>query len=280
MVDSTDVAVKIQEINSDNTEPVLLNELMMLKQARNVHIPEYLDSFLEDNKLYMMMELVDGVAVSELVADCKLRSSTIAAITKGILEALKYLQGCNIMHRDIKRSNVLLARNGDVKVIDLGFALKVGHVRERGVGTSAYMAPEVLTTEYNVGIDIWSLGMTVVEMINGTHPYAEILLSGDEMTMAILRKIMKKEMPIIQDEDDLPRALKRFLPACLRHNAAKRATASELLEHKFIRHADSHEKLRDTLNRKIQYIREKAEEKKSICGPDTNNNHSNPKKTE
>ena len=251
---SKDVAIKVVQMNPDCISPLLAHELLILKSHRHRNMVAYIDSFLADSSLWLMMEFIDGLAVSELVKYYRLRDYIMSKICKGILKALEYLHSCDVIHRDIKGQNIILGLNGDVKLADFGLSMVEGASMKRGAGTPSFMAPEVFTTNtYTKSIDIWSLGMTVIQMVNGKQPYGHIKSKAEKM-----RLITSYVKPEIKGEESLPSTTHRFIKSCLKIEPTERATASELLEQPFICIAASTEQLSTVIRQKKRRIEEKV----------------------
>jgi serine/threonine protein kinase len=177
------------------------------------------------------MEYVKGLSV-EMITDyskftgAKMPTNFISAILKGVVHALKYLHTMNIIHRDVKGGNILVATNGNVKLVDYGLSTVEGHCMQT-CGTLCFMAPEVVQgIPYTKAVDIWSLGMTAVEMLNNDDPYREV-----SSTERLKESIVNNIMPAISSEAPLPHALKHFITSCLNPEPSKRHTAAELRPH-------------------------------------------------
>uniref|UniRef100_A0A803L087 mitogen-activated protein kinase kinase kinase n=1 Tax=Chenopodium quinoa TaxID=63459 RepID=A0A803L087_CHEQI len=184
-----------------------------------------------DSKLYIFLELVTQGSLAKLYQQYRLRDSHVSNYTRQILLGLKYLHDKNVVHRDIKSGNILVASNGTVKLADFGLA-KATRLNDLKSckGTAFWMAPEVVNHEnkgYGLPADIWSLGCTVLEMLTGHVPYYPL-----EFAQAIYR-IGKGAAPPIPDT--LSKDGRDFIQQCLRVNPNDRPTAAELLEHSFLR---------------------------------------------
>jgi len=156
----------------------------------------------------------------------------ISFISKEILEGLKYLHSKAIIHRDIKSDNILLSKNGYVKITDFGFSAQLkesDEKRKTTVGTTYWMAPEVISNEqYSFKIDIWSLGILIIECVEGEPPYMDL------PAIKALFIIVSEGRPEFKDPEGMSEDIKDFIDICTKMRAEDRPSASELLEHPFI----------------------------------------------
>ena len=185
---------------------------------------------------YIVMERVNGRTLRDIIReDGALSAQEAADILKPVADALQASHEAGIIHRDIKSDNVLLNNYGQVKITDFGFCAKLTDQRSKRatmVGTPYWMAPEVVKQkEYDAKVDIWSLGIMAIEMIENEPPYL------DEEPLKALYMIATNGTPTLKKPEKLSRELKGFLAVCLCADVKSRATAEELLQHEFLHKA-------------------------------------------
>ncbi|KAF7373435.1 Non-specific serine/threonine protein kinase [Mycena sanguinolenta] len=214
----------------------IVNEILVMHQIQHPNIVNFLGTYLtsDSDELSVVMEylyLLGGVAHLSCCLSDELTKGVIAQTCRG----LAHLHGHNIIHRDIKSDNVLLDVVGRIKITNFVFCTKLTKQRSRRssiAGTPYWMAPEVVKQrEYGTKVDIWSLGIMVIEMVEKEPPYF-----GEEESMA-LELITLNVTPTLKNPELLSTELKGFLAMCLCVDVMSRATANELLDHEFLKKA-------------------------------------------
>ncbi|RPA72067.1 Pkinase-domain-containing protein, partial [Ascobolus immersus RN42] len=245
------VAIKQIDLESSDDDIYdIQQEIAVLSTCVSEHVTKYYESFVRGYKLWIVMEYLAGGSCLDLLRPGAFTEAHIAIILRELLLGLEYLHKENKIHRDVKAANVLLSAQGAVKLADFGVAAQlhgIRSVRNTFVGTPYWMAPEVIEqSNYDSKADIWSLGITAMEMANGEPPHADI------HPMKVLFLIPKEPAPVL-DEEKFSKDFCEFVALCVEKDAKKRPTAKELLKHRFIKSAGKCEGLVELIERRAQY---------------------------
>ncbi|XP_069624902.1 serine/threonine-protein kinase PAK 5 isoform X2 [Ranitomeya imitator] len=226
------VAVKKMDLRKQQRRELLFNEVVIMRDYHHENVVDMYNSYLVGDELWVVMEFLEGGALTDIVTHTRMNEEQIATVCFSVLKALSYLHNQGVIHRDIKSDSILLTSDGRIKLSDFGFCAQVSKEvpkRKSLVGTPYWMAPEVISRlPYGTEVDIWSLGIMVIEMIDGEPPYF------NEPPLQAMRRIRDNLPPRVKDVHQVSSVLRGFLDLMLVREPSQRATAQDLLRHPFL----------------------------------------------
>ncbi|KAA0708145.1 Serine/threonine-protein kinase PAK 5 [Triplophysa tibetana] len=227
------VAVKKMDLRKQQRRELLFNEVVIMRDYHHDNVVDMYNSYLVGDELWVVMEFLEGGALTDIVTHTRMNEEQIATVCVSVLRALSYLHTQGVIHRDIKSDSILLTSDGRIKLSDFGFCAQVSKdvpKRKSLVGTPYWMAPEVISRlPYGTEVDIWSLGIMVIEMVDGEPPYF------NEPPLQAMRRIRDNLPPRLKEPHKVSSVLQAFLDLMLVREPSQRASAQDLLQHPFLK---------------------------------------------
>ncbi|XP_054460360.1 STE20-like kinase b [Anoplopoma fimbria] len=260
-------AAKVIDTKTEEELEDYMVEIDILASCDHQNIVKLLDAFYYESKLWILIEFCGGGAVDAVMLELErpLTEPQIRVVCKQTLQALVYLHDNNIIHRDLKAGNILLTLAGDVKLADFGVSAKNTKTLQRRdsfIGTPYWMAPEVVMCEtskdrpYDYKADIWSLGVTLIEL-------AQIEPPNHEMNpMRVLLKIAKADPPSLMQPSRWSPEFSDFLKRCLDKHVDNRWNPTQLLQHSFVSSVTDSRPLRELIAEAKAEVTEEIEDHK------------------
>nr|XP_016847495.1 PREDICTED: TRAF2 and NCK-interacting protein kinase isoform X4 [Anolis carolinensis] len=265
-------AIKVMDVTGDEEEEIKQEINMLKKYSHHRNIATYYGAFIKknppgmDDQLWLVMEFCGAGSVTDLIKNTKgntLKEEWIAYICREILRGLSHLHQHKVIHRDIKGQNVLLTENAEVKLVDFGVSAQLDRTvgrRNTFIGTPYWMAPEVIACDenpdatYDFKSDLWSLGITAIEMAEGAPPLC------DMHPMRALFLIPRNPAPRLKSKK-WSKKFQSFIESCLVKNHGQRPTTEQLMKHPFIRDQPNERQVRIQLKDHIDRTKKKRGEK-------------------
>jgi len=240
------VAIKVIDVEeADDEVEDLIQEISILSELKSPYVTRYYGSYLKGSDLWIIMEYCSGGSCASLLKPGPIAEEYIAIMMREMLFGLDYLHADNKLHRDIKAANILLASNGQIKLADFGVSGQITATMSKKntfVGTPFWMAPEVIGQDgYNEKADIWSLGITAIELAVGEPPWSDL------HPMKVLFVIPQKPPP--QLEGNFSATFKDFVRTCCIWLPEERPSTKELLKHPFVANAKNTTYLTELIER-------------------------------
>nr|XP_023408365.1 mitogen-activated protein kinase kinase kinase kinase 4 isoform X13 [Loxodonta africana] len=260
------------DVTEDEEEEIKLEINMLKRYSHHRNIATYYGAFIKksppghDDQLWLVMEFCGAGSITDLVKNTKgntLKEDWIAYISREILRGLAHLHIHHVIHRDIKGQNVLLTENAEVKLVDFGVSAQLDRTvgrRNTFIGTPYWMAPEVIACDenpdatYDYRSDLWSCGITAIEMAEGAPPLC------DMHPMRALFLIPRNPPPRLKSKK-WSKKFFSFIEGCLVKNYMQRPSTEQLLKHPFIRDQPNERQVRIQLKDHIDRTRKKRGEK-------------------
>ncbi|XP_031415553.1 TRAF2 and NCK interacting kinase a isoform X2 [Clupea harengus] len=265
-------AIKVMDVTGDEEEEIKAEINMLKKYSHHRNIATYYGAFIKknppgiDDQLWLVMEFCGAGSVTDLIKNTKgntLKEEWTAYICREILRGLAHLHQHKVIHRDIKGQNVLLTENAEVKLVDFGVSAQLDRTvgrRNTFIGTPYWMAPEVIACDenpdatYDFKSDLWSLGITAIEMAEGAPPLC------DMHPMRALFLIPRNPAPRLKSKK-WSKKFHQFIESCLLKNHNQRPSTEQLLTHAFIRELPNERHIRIQLKDHIDRTRKKRGER-------------------
>ncbi|XP_016087400.1 traf2 and NCK-interacting protein kinase-like isoform X6 [Sinocyclocheilus grahami] len=265
-------AIKCMDVTGEEEEEIKAEINMLKKYSHHRNIATYYGAFIKknppgvDDQLWLVMEFCGAGSVTDLIKNTKgnsLREDWTAYISREILRGLTHLHHHKVIHRDIKGQNVLLTENAEVKLVDFGVSAQLDRTvsrRNTFIGTPYWMAPEVIACDenpdatYDYKSDLWSLGITAIEMAEGAPPLC------DMHPMRALFLIPRNPAPRLKSKK-WSKKFQSFIESCLVKNHNQRPSTEQLLKHPFIRDLPNERQIRIQLKDHIDRTKKKRGER-------------------
>jgi hypothetical protein len=243
------VAIK-KMLLTPKREPLFISEINVQRNTEHPNVVKLFDAYKVDDHIWVALEFMEGGNLYQILSSLEeakqlLTEPQIAYIITECLKALSYIHGMHRIHRDIKSDNILVGKNAEIKLADFGYAVQLSGEDEKRTtmaGSPYWMAPEIIEgEEYGKEIDIWSLGIMLMECCDLQPPYI------NEPPSKALMLITTQDPPPLARPERWSRELKHFVNVCLQRDPRKRPMSIELLQHPLLRSTCAARDFRDSV---------------------------------
>lgn len=259
------VAIKILDLEkcTDYKIEEIRRKMLLLNMYDHKNILDYKISFIAGNEIWLVSQIMEMGSVESVLKSIAPKGfqdmNLVATILRETLQGLEYLHEQKQIHRDIKAANILLQKDGNICISDFSFLAKNKKNKKRFtlVGSPCWMAPEVMDDQgggYDNKVDIWSFGITAIELVTGRPPYSEL------ETMKVILKIVNDPPPRLDKKQGFDENLLELINACLEKDPKNRKTAAELLKMKFFSKAKGKDYIIENLYKNLPSIEERIPE--------------------
>lgn len=232
---TTRKTVCLKKFSKFMSKDKIFREVSILSTISHDNIVGFIDGFVSDDTCFLVQEYIDGMTLAQQIARrTKLwDEAAFCYVAISMIDALNYLHFHGIIHGDIKACNVLVTKEGGIKLADFGSSCRINEDRRDSIqGSFLYMAPELIISRFqNLSNDVWSFGITLLEVVEGRPPYV------DELPENVVRRIVSGPSPCLEKVGSLANLsenMLHFLSICLKKNPKQRATMMELKAHSFV----------------------------------------------
>lgn len=227
------VAIKRMPHKNAKDKIANINEVKYMAQCNHPNIVKFISCYEWKDEFWLVMEFLEGGTLSDARAGHEFLENEISYVAKELLQALSYLHENGLVHRDLKSANIMMSVMGEIKLIDFGLSIEQKHLKKPSmVGSPHWMAPEMINRQiYSSAVDIWSFGVSLLELTNRNPPWNESKIKTMFLTAT---EGMKNPLT---DPEKWSDSYKDFLSRVFEMDQFKRATAKELLQHPFLKQA-------------------------------------------
>jgi len=237
-------AIKVMQHSGEKERRFNIGEYGFLRFCDHPNIVKYFACYETHNELWGIMEYLEGGTLEQAVKAYNFAENQIAYVAREVLRALAFLHSENLVHRDLKSGNIMLSTQGEIKIIDFGLCVDISNgMKTSMVGSPFWMPPEMIQRKpYDHKVDLWSLGICLMELANGNPPHAKSSIKA-MFTVGTEGYPQPFEKPKLWSDE-----FKEFLSLCLQMDPQNRPSSAELLQHAFMKKADSVKSMKNIIS--------------------------------